>query len=158
MTHCYGYRRKTRNKFQKGFRQKGCIRISKTLTTFKVGDIVDIAVDGSIHKGMPYKLYHGRTGKVFNVNPRSIGVLVNKQVRNRIVQKRIHVRVEHLRLSSCRKAFVERIKANDKLKTEANKNGERISTKRVVKQPTQSFTIEKPDIQLLNPKFFIEIV
>ena len=146
MTHCYGYRRKTRHKFRKGFRLHGAIHISRTLTTYKVGDIVDITVDGSIHKGMPYKFYHGRTGRVFNVNPRSIGVIVNKQVRSRIVQKKIHVRVEHLRLSACRKAFLNRIQENDKAKTEANKKGSRISTKRVTKAPREQTNIEKPEI------------
>merc|ERR1711982_63494 len=87
----------------------------KILTTYKVGDIVDVVVDGSIHKGMPYKIYHGRTGRVFNVNPRSIGVEVSKQVRNRLVMKRLHIRVEHLRLSTCRREFLNRITANDKV-------------------------------------------
>eukprot|EP00178_Gracilaria_changii_P011389 TRINITY_DN32444_c0_g1_i2.p1 TRINITY_DN32444_c0_g1~~TRINITY_DN32444_c0_g1_i2.p1 ORF type:complete len:156 (+),score=5.06 TRINITY_DN32444_c0_g1_i2:17-484(+) len=155
MTHSYGQRRRTRYKFQKGFRQAGSIHISRTLTTYKIGDIVDIIVDGSIHKGMPYKYYHGRTGRVFNVNPRSIGVIVNKQVRNRIIPKRIHVRVEHLRLSTCRKEFLNRIKENDKKKTEANKNKQRISTKRQVDQPRGAIDIEKPDIQVLNPKLFL---
>jgi len=102
MTHSYGYKRRTRHKFKKGFKQHGAIHISKTLTTYKIGDIVDVVVDGAIHKGMPYKYYHGRTGRVFNVNPRSIGVIVNKQVRNRIIPKRIHVRIEHLKLSTSR--------------------------------------------------------
>ena len=158
MTHCYGVRRRTRHKFRKGFKQAGAIHIARTLTTYKIGDIVDIVVDGSIHKGMPYKYYHGRTGRVFNVNPRSIGVEVNKQVRNRIIPKRIHVRVEHIRLSTCRKEFLARIQENDRKKTEANKNGKRISTKRTVEQPTGVIDIAKPDIQLLNPKLFIEIV
>lgn len=109
MTHSYGQRRRTRHKFQKGFKQTGAIHISRTLTTYKVGDHVDVIVDGSIHKGMPYKYYHGRSGTVFNVNPRSIGVIVNKQVRNRIIPKRLHIRVEHLRLSTCRKEFLKRI-------------------------------------------------
>ena len=30
---------------------------------------------------MPFKFYHGRTGVVFNVNKRAIGVTVNKLVR-----------------------------------------------------------------------------
>ena len=158
MTHCYGQRRRTRHKFRKGFKQHGSIHISRTLTTYKIDDIVDIIVDGSIHKGMPYKYYHGRTGRVFNVNPRSIGVIVNKQVRNRIIPKRIHVRIEHLRLSTCRKEFLNRIQANDKKKTEANKRGERISTKRGVTQPAGAIDIAEPKIQLLNPKLFIEIV
>ena len=58
---------------------------------------------------MPFKFYQGRTGKVFNVNPRSIGVIVNKLVGNRIIPKRIHVRLEHIRPSKCREAFVKRI-------------------------------------------------
>ncbi len=158
MTHSYGYKRRTRHKFRKGFKQHGAIHISKTLTSYKIGDIVDIVVDGATHKGMPYKYYHGRTGRVFNVNPRSIGVIVNKQVRQRIIPKRIHVRVEHLKLSTSRVGFLNRIRENDKLKTESNKLGKRISTKRVVAQPDGEINIAKPDIQLLNPKLFFEIV
>jgi large subunit ribosomal protein L21e len=107
---------------------------------------------------MPYKYYHGRTGRVFNVNPRSIGVVVNKQVRNRIIPKRIHVRIEHLKLSTSRESFLNRIRENDKKKTEANKNKQRISTKRVVAQPAGQITIAQPKIELLNPKLFLEIV
>lgn len=158
MTHCYGQRRRTRHKFRKGFKQAGSIHIARTLTTYKVGDNVDVVVDGSIHKGMPYKYYHGRTGTVFNVNPRAIGVIVNKQVRNRIIPKRIHVRIEHLRQSKCRTAFVSRITENDKKKAEANKQGKRISTKRVTEVPTGAIDIPKPQIELLNPKLFLEIV
>ena len=98
------------------------------------------------------------TGTVFNVNPRSVGVIVNKQVRSRIIPKRIHVRVEHLKLSTSRVGFLNRIRENDKKKTEANSKGTRISTKRVVTQPVGVINIEKPDIELLNPKLFFEIV
>ena len=31
-------------------------------------------------QGMPHKVYHGRTGVVWNVTKRSVGVEVNKQV------------------------------------------------------------------------------
>lgn len=158
MTHSYGYRRKTRHLFKKGFRQVGSIHIAKTLTSYKIGDIVDIAVDGSIHKGMPYRYYHGRTGRVFNVNPRSVGVIVNKQVRNRIIPKRIHVRVEHIKKSTSREGFLNRIRDNDKKKQEANKGQKRISTKRVTEQPSEAFTIEKLNLQYVNPKIFVEIV
>ena len=158
MTHSYGYKRRTRHKFRKGFKQHGAIHISKTLTAYKVGDIVDIVVDGAIHKGMPYKYYHGRTGRVFNVNARSIGVIVNKQVRQRIIPKRIHVRIEHIKMSTSRTGFLNRIKENDKLKTEANKKKQRISTKRVVAQPREEVNIAKPEIEFLNPRLHFEIV
>ena len=38
-------------------------------------------MNGAIHKGMPYKVYHGKTGRVFNVTKRACGVVVNKQVK-----------------------------------------------------------------------------
>ena len=100
------------------------------MTTFKVGEFVDIKVDASQHKGMPFKFYHGRTGKVFNVNRRAIGVEVNKLVGGRIIAKRINVRVEHLKKSKCREDFLTRVKKNDALKREAKKNNVFVNTKR----------------------------
>merc|ERR1719281_1812003 len=61
---------------------------------------------------MPYRYYHGRTGKVFHVVNRAVGVLINKQVRHRIMTKRIYVRREHIRKSKCRANFIKRVKAN----------------------------------------------
>jgi len=143
MPHCFGYRAGTRSKFSKAFRRHGAIHIGKTLTAYRIGDLVDIVVDGAIHKGMPHQFYHGRTGRVFNVNPRSIGVVVTKQVRNRIIQKRIHVRVEHLRISTTRVDFLRRIKENDVKKAAANKAGKRISTKRIPALPRDAHVITK---------------
>lgn len=37
---------------------------------------------GSRTQGMPHKVYHGRTGVVWNVTKRAVGVEVNKQVRS----------------------------------------------------------------------------
>ena len=125
-----GYRARTRAKFKRPFRKNGAIRMKNYLEKIKIGEYVDIIVDGSIHGGMPHLFYHGRTGQVFSVNPKSLGVLVRKEVRNRIIEKRLNVRREHLRKSNCRTAFIQRIKENDRKKTEANKNGQRISTKR----------------------------
>ena len=31
---------------------------------------------GAFHKGMPHKFYHGKTGRVFNVTKRAVGVIV----------------------------------------------------------------------------------
>ena len=105
---------------------------------------------------MPYKFYHGRTGKVFNVNPRAIGVIMNKLVGNRIIAKRIHVRVEHLRPSQCRAAFVARIQTNDAKKTEASKAGKPISTKRQPGTPEAGFAVAKQTVQFQNPQAFRE--
>ena len=78
MTTSHGYRARTKQKFKKAFRRNGAIRMSNYLKEYKKGDYVDIIVDGAIHKGMPHMFYHGRTGKVFNVNPRSVGVEIQK--------------------------------------------------------------------------------
>lgn len=125
-----GYRARTRDKFSRPFRRNGAIRMKNYLEKIKIGEFVDIVVDGSIHAGMPHLFYHGRTGQVFNVNPKSLGVIVKKQIRNRIIAKRLNIRREHLRKSNCRTAFIQRIKENDRKKTEANKRNERLSTKR----------------------------
>jgi large subunit ribosomal protein L21e len=80
MPHANGYRARTRFMFSRAFRQKGVINLSTYLKSVKVGDLVDIVANAAVHKGMPHKFYHGRTGTVFNVTPRAVGVEVNKQV------------------------------------------------------------------------------
>ena len=137
MTTSWGLRSRTKHKFRKAFRRHGAVRISNYLKEYKKGDYVDIIVDGAIHKGMPHKFYHGRTGKVFNVNPKSVGVVIEKQVKQRKLEKKIHVRVEHIRHSNSRLAFLERIKENDLKKAEAKKAGVVISTKRQPKGPRE---------------------
>merc|ERR550514_1076314 len=37
---------------------------------------------------MAYRFYHGRTGIVWNVTPHSVGVIINKQLGNRIRKKK----------------------------------------------------------------------
>jgi len=135
MPHSFGYRARTRKLYQQPFRKNGPVMLSKYLTTYKLGEYVDIKANPSIHKGMPFKFYHGRTGVVWNVTPRAIGVEINKQVRNRIVKKRIHVRVEHVQPSRCREEFLNRVKKNALLKKEAKAKGVKVSTKRLPAQP-----------------------
>merc|ERR1739848_506142 len=101
--------------------------VSRYLPELKPGGRGDLGVDASIQKGMPYSFYHGRTGKVFNVNRNAIGVEVTKVVGNRQLRKRIHVRLEHLRKSRCNEAFLTRVKENDVKKQEAKKRGEKIN-------------------------------
>jgi len=72
------------------------------LKTYKVGDIVDIVGNSAQQKGLPYKFYHGKTGVVFNITKSAVGVAVQKIVGHRYIEKRLHVRVEHLRHSKCR--------------------------------------------------------
>merc|ERR1711912_44941 len=131
-----GYRCCTRDMFSRPFRQRGMPNLSTYLVPFKVGDYVDIKANSAIQQGMPHKTYHGRTGVIWNVTKRAVGVLVNKQVGGRIFQKKIHVRVEHVTKSACRKQFLDRVKANDQAK-EAAKAGFQVKTETVKVAPVK---------------------
>jgi len=105
------------------------------MKTYKKGDIVDIRGNGAVQKGMPHKVYHGRTGVVYNVTQHALGIIVNKRVRERILAKRINIRVEHVRHSRCRQEFLDRVKANEIKKKEAKARGEVVPCKRQPEQP-----------------------
>merc|ERR1711992_452198 len=126
-----GYRRGTRYMFSRKFRTRSVIPLSTYMKTYKRGDIVDIKGNGAVQKGMPFKAYHGRTGRVFNVTQHALGVIVNKRVRGRIIPKRINVRVEHVKHSNCRLDFLKRLEDIETRKKAAKETGERIVTKRI---------------------------
>ena len=158
MPHSFGYRGKTRHLFKRPFRGNGAEHLSTYMKQYKKGMFVDIVANGSIHKGMPHKFYHGRTGKVFDISPNSIGVIVNKQVRNRIVEKRIHVRVEHLKISTCNANFKKHVKEVEKRKRDNPK--EKQLTKRLPTGPAeeQKIVVNKDSvIKFYNPDFRREI-
>jgi large subunit ribosomal protein L21e len=137
-----GLRHRTRDLFQRGFRQKGFIPLSTYLRVYKVGDYVDIKMNPAVQKGMAFKWYHGKTGVVWNVTKRALGVEVNKRVRGRIIAKRIHVRIEHVQPSRCRADFLKRREDNDAIKHAAKVKGEKPpSLKRAVKGPAEGFAL-----------------
>lgn len=142
MGHSHGYRARTRHLFARNFREHGPTKLSTYMTNYKVGDYVDIKVNASIHKGMPFKIYQGKTGVVFNVTKSAVGVLINKRVRHRYVQKRVIVRIEHVRPSKCRDEFLNRIKENQRLKEEGKTQGKTLSLKRMPQLPRGSDTID----------------
>ena len=65
---------------------------------------------------MPFKYYHGRTGVVFNITKRAVGVRVNKEVNGRIISKNIHVSLPHVHASKCRDEVISRKKQNEEHK------------------------------------------
>ncbi|KAG0139499.1 hypothetical protein CROQUDRAFT_54633 [Cronartium quercuum f. sp. fusiforme G11] len=141
MPHSFGYRGRTRDMFKRGFKEAGQIRISTFLRTYRVGDIVDIKANGAQQKGMPHKYYHGRTGIVYNVAPRAVGVIVYKVVGNRYLEKRVNLRIEHVKHSKCRDDFLNRVKENARLKKEAKEKGEKIVLKRLPAAPREAHII-----------------
>ncbi|KAL3680867.1 hypothetical protein R1sor_023823 [Riccia sorocarpa] len=137
----HGLRSRTRDLFSRPFRHKGYIHLTTYLRNYKIGDYVDIKVNGAVHKGMPHKFYHGRTGVVWNVTKRAVGVVMNKQVGNRIIRKRLHVRIEHVQPSRCREDFIARRKSNGAVKAEAKAKGEKVNTKRQPEGPKPGFVL-----------------
>mmetsp|Transcript_32981 Transcript_32981/g.57963 ORF Transcript_32981/g.57963 Transcript_32981/m.57963 type:complete len:158 (+) Transcript_32981:50-523(+) len=121
MPHTHGYRRSTRQVFSKAFRKHGTIPLTRYMVKLQRGDYVDIKTDSAVHKGMPHRYYHGRTGKVFNVTQHAVGVIVNKRVKHRIFAKRIHVRVEHVAKSGCQSYHLQRVKENDEKRRAGHK-------------------------------------
>ncbi|WFD34580.1 hypothetical protein MCUN1_001421 [Malassezia cuniculi] len=147
MPHSFGYRARTRHMFAKQFKHHGQVQISRYLRSFHAGDIVDIVADSAEQKGMPHKYYHGRTGVVYGVFPRAVGVIVYKTVGNRKIEKRVNLRVEHVRHSKCRDDFLNRVKLNAEKKKIARENGETLDVKRHPAMPREARTVsltEKP--------------
>jgi len=141
MPHSFGLRGKTRHLFARKFREHGQIKLSTYLKVYKVGDIVDIAANAAIHKGMPHKFYHGKTGVVYNVTQHAVGVIVNKRVGNRIIPKRINLRIEHVKHSKCRDDFLKRVKLNDELKKKAKAEGKAFQVKRLPPAPREALHV-----------------
>lgn len=105
---------------------------------------MDIKVDSSIHKGMPFKHYHGRTGVVFNVNKKALGVVVAKQVNGRVIKKNLHIALPHLKASKCQQQIISRKKENE-------------ATKAAVKAGTQAKVSLKRQNTLPKTGYFYKI-
>merc|ERR1712224_583945 len=110
-----GLRSKTRDLYSRTYRRRGYIPSSVYLYHYAVGDYVDIKVNGAVQKCMPSKAYQGRTGLVWNVTKRAIGVEIKKLVRTRKLRKRLYIRIEHVQPSLCREDFLIRVKKNQML-------------------------------------------
>ena len=108
----FGYRSKTRDLFTKRFKTRGAPNLTRYLANFKVGDYVNIVGDPSVHKSLPHKVYHGRTGVIWNVTKRAVGVIVNKKVKHRVLHKRINVRIEHVKKSKGQDDLKQRVARN----------------------------------------------
>ena len=64
-----------------------------------------------------------RTGIIYNVTPSAVGIIINKVVGNRYIEKRVNIRVEHIRHSKCRQEFLDRVKKNHDAHVAAREKG-----------------------------------
>ena len=61
-----------------------------------------------------------------------------KVVNGRYLEKRVNIRVEHVRHSACRKEFLDRVKSNAAKKREAKEQGVKVLLKRMPVQPREA--------------------
>ena len=67
---------------------------------------------------------------------------MNKLVNGRIIEKRIHVRIEHVRKSKCQKEILQRVKDNEVAKAKAAKTGVKINLKGTPKLPKDGYFLK----------------
>ncbi|KAK1671910.1 ribosomal protein L21e [Colletotrichum godetiae] len=142
MGHPAGLRAGTRYAFSRNFREKGMIKLSTYLRQYRVGDIVDIKTNGAVQKGMPHKVYHGKTGVIYNVTKSAVGIIIYKKVKHRYIEKRINIRVEHISPSRSRDDFIRRVKENAALKKKAQAEGKALTLKRLPLMPRDARTVD----------------
>lgn len=90
---------------------------------------------------MPHKVYHGKTGVIYNVTKSAVGVIIYKKVKHRYIEKRVNLRIEHIALSRSREDFIKRVKKNAELKKQAKADGTVVQVKRLATQPREAHTV-----------------
>ncbi|MHA2004643.1 MAG: 50S ribosomal protein L21e [Candidatus Thorarchaeota archaeon] len=91
----HGYRARTRSLMSKRVRTRGISSLSRLLVDYEVGQRVDIVINPSVHKGMPHRRYHGRTGVV--TGKRGRGIIVDVKLGK--MMRTLIIRPDHLQPS-----------------------------------------------------------
>ncbi|XP_069320227.1 large ribosomal subunit protein eL21-like [Eulemur rufifrons] len=146
-------RRGTQYMFSRPFRKHGVVPLATHMRIYKKGDIVDIKGMGTVHKAMPHKCYHGSTGRVYNVTQHAVGIVANKQVKGKILAKRINVRIVHIKHSKNQDSFLKCVKENDQKKKEAKEKGTWVLLKCQPAPPREAHFVRtnRKEPELLEP-------
>lgn len=94
---------------------------------------------------MPYKVYHGKTGVVYNVTKSALGIIIYKKVWGSYIEKRINIRIEHVSPSRSREDFLRRVKSNAAAKKQAAADGTTVQVKRQPLMPREARTVSLTD-------------
>ncbi|EHB14705.1 60S ribosomal protein L21 [Heterocephalus glaber] len=78
---------------------------------------------------MSHKCYHGKTGRVYSVTHHTVGIVINKQVKGKILAKRINVHTEHIKHSKSRDSLLKCVKENDQKKKDTEEKGTQVQLK-----------------------------
>ncbi|XP_037693679.1 60S ribosomal protein L21-like, partial [Choloepus didactylus] len=152
-TNTKGKKRGTCYMFSRTFRKHGVVPLATYTRIYKKGDIVDIKGMGTVQKRMPHKCYHCKTGRVYNVTQHTVGIVVNKQGKGKILAKRINVHIEHSKHSKSQDNFLKRVKENDQEKKEAKEKGTWVQLERQPAAPGEAHWVRTngKEPELLEP-------
>jgi large subunit ribosomal protein L21e len=153
-----GKRSNSKHIHSKPFRKKGNSNVSTYMQNFKIGEYVDIVINSSEQRGMPYKFYQGKTGKIFKISENTIGVLIHKIVGNRKILKKINIRIEHLRKSKAKENFKEKIKGKDAIRAVSEKKNNYVFFRKVTGLPYMDHFVSFRKINKVNPEPYSIII
>ncbi|XP_070099437.1 large ribosomal subunit protein eL21-like [Equus przewalskii] len=119
MTNTKGKRRGTCYMFSRPFRKHRIVPLATYMQIYKKGDIVDIKGMGTVPEGVPHKCDHGKTGRIYRVTRHAVGIVVNTEVKGKILAKRINVHIKHIKHLKSSDSVLKHVKENDQKKKEA---------------------------------------
>ena len=88
-----GIRSKSRHILRKKPRDRGNPSITRALHQFEEGESVNIAINPSVHKGMPHVRFNGKTGKIEGKQGESYLIGINEGKKH----KTLIIKPDHLR-------------------------------------------------------------
>ncbi|ELW61692.1 60S ribosomal protein L21 [Tupaia chinensis] len=102
---------------------------------------------------MPHKCYHGKTERVYNVTQYAVGIVVSKQLKDKILAKRINVGIEYIKHSKSRGNFLRSVKKNDQKKKEAKEKRTWVQLKHRPAPPREVPSVKTTgkELKLLEP-------
>jgi large subunit ribosomal protein L21e len=71
MPHHNGPRKKTRYKLKKELRRRGIVPVTSVIRKFAIGEKVHVVCEPGVHKGMPHRRFHGKTGTIIGQRGRA---------------------------------------------------------------------------------------
>ncbi|KAI0449754.1 ribosomal protein L21e-domain-containing protein [Xylaria acuta] len=139
--HAAGLRAGTRYAFNGDFRKKGSIPLTVYMRQVPCRRFRGYRCNAAVQKGMPFKVYHGKTGVVYTVTKSAVDVVVKRKVGNRYLEKRANLRIEHVQPSRSRDDFLRRVKTNATAKKTARADGLTAEVKRRPTMPRGASTV-----------------
>ncbi|ELW66634.1 60S ribosomal protein L21 [Tupaia chinensis] len=120
---------------------------------YKKHDIVAIKGMGTVQTETVHPCDYGKTGRVYNVTQHAVGIVINKQVKDKILARRMNVCIEHIKRSKIRDSFLKRVKENDQEKKETREKGTWVQLKRQPAPPREAHWVRTngKEPELLEP-------